>query len=59
MELKVIFFHLFHLANDVWNDRTMKYKAYNYASNLLYILESRDKIYIERLNLYFFLDDSN
>lgn len=37
----------------------MRQKLYNYVSNLLYILDSRDNVSIERMNLYFILDSTN
>eukprot|EP00347_Sterkiella_histriomuscorum_P018710 403344471 len=44
-------------TNDVW-DQTMRYKSYNYVSNLLYILEKKDKMLVERMNVYFLLDNA-
>ncbi|CDW73645.1 UNKNOWN [Stylonychia lemnae] len=45
------------LAVDVW-DKTMRYKSYNYVSNLLYILEKKGQMIVERMNLYFLLDNA-
>ena len=37
----------------------MRQKLYNFVSNLLYILDARDNISIDRMNLYFVLNDFN
>lgn len=54
--LKVNTFVLIYIAIDVW-DKTMRYKSYNYVSNLLYILEKKGPMIIERMNIYFLLDN--
>jgi len=44
------------IACDVW-DKTMRYKSYNFVSNFLYVLEKKEGIIIERMNVYFVLDN--
>ena len=43
------------VAIDVW-DKTLRYKFFNYVSNLLYIFEKKEGLTIEMMNLYFFMD---
>ena len=41
--------------SDVW-DKTLRFKCYNYLNNLLYVVEKKDNLIVERLNMYFILD---